>query len=312
MTFNLAQLDTLVTIAETGSFDAAAARLQISSSAVSQRIHALESIAGQILISRGNPCHATTQGERLVQLGRQTRMLYDEARRDFDRNGSVRLSVAVHADSLSTWFREVLVEAATWERTSFVLRLEDEEHSQDLLRGGEVLAAVSSAPVTVQGCDTEPLGTMRYVPVAAPGFASRWHRGGSPAAELNWPTMPMVVFNDQDRIQHDYLRQHGMSEPFPTVHQVPSAADFYEAVRLGLGWGMVPEPQARAGQADGSIVILGVDAIDVPLHWQHWRLDSPIMAALTETVRGAARRHLVAPQGASTTSTGPEPARKAL
>jgi hypothetical protein len=33
----------------------------------------------------------------------------------------------------------------------------------------------------------------------------------------------------------------------------------------------------------------------VPLHWQRWRLDSPRLTTLTELVRCAARRHLLAP-----------------
>lgn len=81
---------------------------------------------------------------------------------------------------------------------------------------------------------------------------------------------------------------HGPS----VVHQVPSTAEFYEAVRLGLGWGMLPEPQARADLASGELIRLSADVIDVPLHLQRWRLDSPKLAALTAAVRTAAARHL--------------------
>ena len=77
------------------------------------------------------------------------------------------------------------------------------------------------------------------------------------------------------------------------VHQVPSTADFYQAVRIGLGWGMLPEPQARADLAAGLLALLSSDVIDVPLHWQRWRIDSPRLAALTEAVRTAADRQLL-------------------
>jgi len=76
------------------------------------------------------------------------------------------------------------------------------------------------------------------------------------------------------------------------VHQVPSSADFYAAVCLGLGWGMLPEPQAAADLAAGQLVRLSPDVLDVPLYWQRWRLDSPRLAALTGTIRAAAARHL--------------------
>ncbi|MBO0802679.1 MAG: LysR family transcriptional regulator ArgP [Nocardiopsaceae bacterium] len=274
---------------EAGSFETAAARLHVTPSAVSQRIRALEASAGQVLVRRGTPCRATPHGERLVQLGRQIRLLHDEARQALGTIGSVELPVVVNADSLGTWFRDVLAEAADWTGTAIVLHVEDEGYSQELLRRGEVLAAVTSDPATVQGCAAEPLGVMRYLVVAAPEFAGRW-RGGD--GEPDWAAMPMLIFNDKDRLQHGPLRAHGVTSPPPVVHHVPSTSDFYAAIRLGLGWGMVPEPQARADLASGDLVRLSADVADVPLHWQRWRLDSPRLAALTEAVRRAARRHL--------------------
>jgi LysR family transcriptional regulator (chromosome initiation inhibitor) len=104
--------------------------------------------------------------------------------------------------------------------------------------------------------------------------------------------MPAVIFNAKDDLQHEQLRRHGVEQGPPIVHQVPSSADFYAAVCLGLGWGMLPEPQAAADLASGKLVRLSPDVIDVPLYWQRWRLDSPGLAALTGAVRAAAARHL--------------------
>jgi len=152
-----------------------------------------------------------------------------------------------------------------------------------------VLAAVTSDPAPVQGCTAEPLGALRYVPAAAPWFADRWRRGDAP----DWAAMPVVNFNDKDDIQGDLLRRHGFGEWPPVVHYVPSTADFYRVVGIGLGWGMLPEPQARADLAAGRLVLLSADVIDVPLHWQRWRIDSPRLAALTEAVRTAADKQLL-------------------
>jgi LysR family transcriptional regulator, chromosome initiation inhibitor len=290
---NPGQLDALVAIADHGSFDAAARQLHITPSAVSQRIRALEAAAGQVLISRGSPCRPTPHGEWLVRLGRQTRFLYDEAAQALTAATAVELPVAVNADSLAAWFRDVLAEAATWAGTSILLRVEDQAYSQELLRKGDVLAAVTSDPAAVQGCSTAPLGALRYLPAAAPAVAERWQRGGLP----DWAAMPVVTFNDKDDIQHELLRRRGIGHGPGVVHQVPSTADFYAAVRLGLGWGMLPEPQARADLAAGRLVRLSADVIDIPLHWQHWRLDSPKLRALTQAVRTAAARHLLVGDG---------------
>ena len=285
---NPGQLDALVAIADHGSFDAAARQLHITPSAVSQRIRALEAAAGQVLISRGTPCRPTPHGEWLVRLGRQTRLLHAEASQAITAATAVDLPVAVNADSLAVWFHDVLAEVAAWDGTAIKLRVEDQAYSQELLRRGDVLAAVTSDPAAVQGCRVDALGALRYLPAAAPAVADRWRNGASP----DWAAMPVMVFNDKDDLQHELLRRHGVEHGPPVVHQIPSSADFYAAIRAGLGWGMFPEPQARADLAAGALVRLSADAIDVPLYWQRWRLDSPKLAALTAAVRAAAARYL--------------------
>ena len=289
MDLNPAQLDALVAIADHGSFESAARRLRITPSAVSQRIRALESATGQVLISRGTPCRPTPHGEWLVRLGRQTRLLYDEASQALTGATAVELPVAVNADSLAVWFHDVLAEVARWDGTAIRLLVEDQGHSQELLRSGDVLAAVTSDPTPVQGCTAEPLGALRYVPCAALWFADRWRHGDSP----DWTAMPVVNFGDKDDLQGDLLHRQGVGELPLVVHQVPATADFYQAVRIGLGWGMLPEPQARAELAAGQLTLLSPDVIDIPLHWQRWRIDSPRLAALTASVRRAASLHLL-------------------
>lgn len=277
------QLAALTAIADHGTFDAAARALHVTPSAISQRIRALESQVGQVVVRRTAPCTPTPAGEVLLRLARQSRLLHDEARDALahGHEGVVDLPVAVNADSLATWFRGVIGEVATWPEVALRLHVQDQAHSADLLRRGEVLAAVTSDPVPVQGCSVEPIGSLRYVPAATRTFAERWRRGRGP----DWAAMPMVVFNDKDDLQHDLLAARGLGEP-PVVHRVPTSADFLEAVCLGLGWGMIPAPQL-----DGRLVPLGSRLhVDVPLHWQRWRLDSPTLDRLTVAVRRTAPR----------------------
>lgn len=289
MTPQPAQLAALVAVVDHGTFEAAAKRLHVTPSAVSQRIRALETAAGQVLVRRMTPCRPTDAGRTLLRMARQTQLLYDEAALALIADaGPVALPVAVNADSLASWFHDVLSAAAGWEGTALRLHVEDQAYSADLLRSGEVLAAVTSDAAPVQGCAVEPLGSLRYVPAAAPDFAHRWRQGRS----VDWARMPVVVFNDKDALQDDVLRQRGVGRP-PVVHQVPTSADFVEAVRRGLGWAAIPEPQLLPAVAAGELVRLpGRAHVDVPLHWQRWRLDSPSLATLTEAVHRAARAHL--------------------
>jgi LysR family transcriptional regulator (chromosome initiation inhibitor) len=289
MTYNAAGVEALVAIADHGTFDAAARALHVTPSAVSQRIRALEREVGQVVVRRGTPCRPTEAGAALVRLGRQVRLLDDEARVAMkDHVGQVAVTVAVNADSLATWFRDVLAEVARREDLVVKLVVEDQAYSAELLRSGEALAAVTSDPHPVQSCSSEHLGFLRYRPAATPEVAERWRSGRG----HDWQRMPVVVFNSKDALQHDVLRARGVTEP-DAMHLVPTSADFHEAVRLGLGWGMLPEPQLLPDLAAGRLVTLGGRTHDdVHLHWQRWRIDSAALATLTEAVRRSARAHL--------------------
>ena len=284
------QLAALVAVVDRGTFEAAARELHVTASAVSQRIRALESAVGQVLVRRASPCTATPAGATLVRLGRAQALLQAEARTALepDEGRRTELGLAVNADSLATWFRDVLAEAATWDDTVLRLEVEDQAHSHELLRRGEALAAVTSDPEPVQGCSVEPLGTMRYLAAAAPALLER-----SGSREPDWSRMPVVVFNAKDTLQHDLLAQELGERVAPPTHRVPTSADFLEALALGLGWGMVPETQLLPLEAAGRLVRLRPDRpVDVPLHWQRWRVDSLLLGRVTEAVRRAASAHL--------------------
>jgi LysR family transcriptional regulator (chromosome initiation inhibitor) len=286
MEFPPAQLAALAAIADHGTFEAAARHLHVTPSAISQRVRALESTVGQVVVRRTTPCEPTEAGRVLLRLARQSRLLHDEVRDALAREHAhhVDLRVAVNADSLATWFRDALAEVAGWPDAALRLHVEDQAWSADLLRRGDVLAAVTSDPEPVQGCSVEPLGTLRYVPAATPALVERWRRGRG----VDWAAVPVVVFNEKDELQHVVLRRHGVDVP-PRTHRVPTSADFLAAVRLGLGWGALPEPQLRPEVAAGTLVPLTTrDHVDVPLHWQRWRIDSPLLARLTDAVRVAA------------------------
>ena len=273
-----AQLAALVAIAEHGSFEAAARSLHVTPSAVSQRIRALESTVGRVLVSRTSPCSPTEAGAGLVRLGRQLELAFAEALDDHPAD----LTVAVNADSLATWFRPVLGDVAGWHDVALRLRVEDEGHSHDLLRRGDVVGAVTSDPSPVQGCSVTPLVSMRYLPVVAPGLLERC--GGR-----DWERLPMVVFNAKDRLQHTELARHTDQAPL-LVHEVPSSDDFRAAIEAGLGWGLLPEPQARESLEQERLIRLGRSVTRVELYWQRWRLDSPLLDRLTESLMAHAPR----------------------
>lgn len=278
------QLRTLAAIVDQGSFEAAAAVLHVTPSAVSQRMKALEASVGQVLLRRGTPCSPTDAGAVLVRTARQVALLEADALAELgDHAGAAVLPVVVNADSLDTWFPAVFSVAAAWGDTVLRLEVEDQDHSRELLRRGDVLAAVTSDPTPVTGCSTLALGAMRYVPAAAPGLLAR-HQD-------RWGALPVVRFNPKDDLQHQFRRAQGLAEPLAVV-QVPSPRAFVAAVRAGLGWGLIPEPLLGGLLESGELVPVGGSAVDLPLYWQSWKLPSARIARLTQAVRDAARAGL--------------------
>ncbi|TCO46375.1 LysR family transcriptional regulator (chromosome initiation inhibitor) [Kribbella antiqua] len=292
MQIDSAQLDTFAAVVDEGSFDAAARRLNVTPSAVSQRIKALESRLGQVVVMRGKPARPTEAGEALLRLARQVSLLELEAiasvRGTVD---ALRLPIAVNADSLNNWFLPAMLDVSQQYDARFVVHQEDEEHSAEFLRNGTVLAAVTADPRPVQGCRVLPLGKMRYLAVATPEYADRW-LATKPLPEA-LADAPMMIFNTKDTLQHRLIRKVTRRKLNPPMHAVPAPGAFHQSVRIGLGWGMIEDEVAQPELVAGRLVDIAPGKyIDVPLYWQHWKLQSAILDALTTAVRRAAAKGL--------------------
>ncbi|MFG3103905.1 LysR family transcriptional regulator ArgP [Streptomyces sp. NPDC048182] len=285
----LDQVRTLLAVVDEGTFEAAAALLHLTPSAVSQRVKALEQRTGRVLLLRTKPVRPTESGVVLVRLARQIARLERDAFADLGLTGAgepTRVSVAVNADSLATWFLTALSLVPEELSLCFELRREDEAHTAALLREGAVMAAVTSSPEPVPGCSARLLGRMRYLPCAAPRFAAE--RLAGPLAEV-LPAAPVVVFDRRDDLQDGFVRGLGAGGASATRHHVPASEGFVAAVAAGLGWGMVPAPQATPLLETGRLTLFAPDRpVDVPLYWQQWKLDSPALAAVAEAVVTAA------------------------
>lgn len=282
MALDSQQLAALAAVVETGSFDAAAATLHVTPSAVSQRVKALEQRVGQVLVRRERPCTVTAAGVPLLRLAAQSALLEAEALAELGGGDatSARIALAVNADSMATWFSSV------FERLDSVLfdvRIEDQDHSARLLREGTVMGAVTTERAAVPGCRVQSLGVMRYIPAAATAFVQRYLPDGFTARAA--AQAPSIAWNRDDALQDMFLRKLFRRQLTPPTHFVPTAEGFGAAVRCGLGWGMFPEQLADSTKDLARISEL---YLDVPLYWQCWKLDSPLVASVTDAVRHAA------------------------
>ncbi|MFC4623387.1 LysR family transcriptional regulator ArgP [Comamonas nitrativorans] len=270
------QLAAFAAVLEEGSFEAAARRLCVTASAVSQRIKALEDRLGQVLVVRQPPCRPTPAGALLLRRVRPMQLLETEALADFLPEHSPHrpdaaarpIAIAVNSDSLDTWVLGALAQLHEQHGYLFDVRVDDQDHTLDLLRDGSVLGVVTADGVPVQGCAVQALGAMRYQAIAAPEFAARYFSAGVNAATL--ARAPMIVFNRKDALQWRFVRHITRARLAPPIHYLPTATGFVDAAALGLGWCLAPDALVQPAVQAGRVVCIAPGRwLDVPLHWQH-------------------------------------------
>ncbi|MGW6172104.1 LysR family transcriptional regulator ArgP [Arthrobacter sp. NPDC055138] len=296
--FQFVHLATFAVVVQEGSFDAASRALQVTPSAVSQRIKAMEQAAGQVLLQRTSPVQPTAAGDVVLRLARQVRVLQADAQREL--GGSVTrtaLPLVVNADSLATWFLGALARMPRDRGVFFEVHREDEQHSTSLLRSGRVTAAVTATPEPVQGCSVEALGSLRYRAVASSEYLDHWRPDGTPDGGLAWlAAAPVLDFDRKDDLQERFYRTLTGEDLAAPRHYMPASGEFAAAVRLGIGWALLPEQQCLADLRRGTLRQLAPELpVDVPLYWQRWKISSPILDELSACVRQTAEEELRQP-----------------
>jgi LysR family transcriptional regulator (chromosome initiation inhibitor) len=292
--FELAE--TIAVVIDEGTLDAAARRLHITPSAVSQRIKSLEEQLGRVLLVRSKPARPTEAGAAVVRLARQAALLEHDAiamlGADPDEAARITMPLAVNADSLATWFLGPLARLSQQHPVVFELHRDDQDFTAGLLESGTVMGAVTSRATPVAGCRVSVLGAMRYEAVATPVFAAHWFGDG--VDERSLAAAPVVDFDRRDDLQAQWLQASGANPALPPRHYVPASNDFATSVRLGLGWALLPRFQSQAALDRGELVALGGPPVDVPLHWQQWNLRSELLDAVADAIVAEGRRVLAA------------------
>ena len=290
-------LSALACVVREGSFERAARALHVTPSAISQRIRLLEERVGCALVVRGQPCRATETGRRLCQHVDRVRLLEHELHGEvpsLEQEGVARvtLPIAVNADSLATWFAPAVAAFAAGEPVLLDVAVDDQDHTAEWLRSGAVQAAVTANARPATGCNSQPLGAMRYRAVATPAFVERNFSAGVGAGSL--ALAPSLVFNAKDELQARWVRRLCHRHVELPRHTLPSPQAFVTAALAGMGWGLHPQELIAPHLTDGSLVELMPDTpLDIPLHWQQARAASTLMESLTRQVVAAARTALL-------------------
>ena len=288
MTFDYDALNVLAAVVRSGSFEAAAKSMNVTQSAVSQRIKQLEEKFGAILVLRGRPCVPTEEALVLVRHVEEVALMEFELRRQLNLDGdtasappSVRISV--NADSLATWFPEVVDRAAKDLNIRLELIPEDQEFTEERLRSGDALAIVTSKNSPIAGCQIVDLGTMEYMAVASPDFVDTHLRAG---VDLDSVTQaPSIRFDQKDTLPVQWLERAFGSAKKMTPHQMPSYEGHLQCCLQWIGWAMMPSLTVGPFVSRGELVEIqpGI-RLSMPLYWQCRSNAVGALAKLNEAV----------------------------
>lgn len=300
--FDPAALECLAAIVEEGGFDRAAQRLNITQSAVSQRLRTLEAQVGTVLVVRSRPIRPTPAGHLLLKHTRQLRLIRADLERDLRElapnstrgaRDEERISLAINADSIATWALPALNGLAR-QGVPLELITDDQDFTLEWLREGQVLGCVTTVKQALRGCKVVGLGAMQYVAVAHKDYAREHLPQGLTAHNLR--EVSFVAFNRKDDMQGEFVgRAFGLKRV--AVHQlfVPSSEGQVRAVLAGWGASVVPELLVRGLLAQGELVDVAAGrTVPVQLYWHCWNLDSAVLDQLTRALTQAAQQSLAA------------------
>jgi DNA-binding transcriptional LysR family regulator len=279
------QLLVLLTVAEAGSFTAAARRLGRAISAISYAIDTLEAQLGLSLFDRGTTRkpRLTPQGEAVVSEARAVAHSVDTLRarvRGFLDELEPELSLAVDSmlpgDRLTRLLREFNARFPTVPVRLFVQALGGVER---MIRNGHARIGVGSQiHMNMTGFRRIDIEGVQVIPVAAPGHPLA--KAGK-AAPLQARDFVQLVLSEQPAAES---RDFGVVSL--NTWRIGDQAARHRLLRAGIGWGGMPEPIVRADIHSGRLVRL-----DLP----DWRGGEYTMQAIhkIDTPPGPAGRWLI-------------------
>lgn len=287
----LRQLVGLQAIAETGSFWAAAERLDVSPSALSQQIAALEAVVGQRLIER-------SRGKRTVTLTEPGRLLVRHAEAIVARLraaqadlvafrdgeiGTLRIGTfqSVGAKILPRLHREFTAE---WPKIELrVIEGANEDELLARLERGDLDVTFTVLPLSDGPFEATPLMRDPYV-LAVPADAKLARSRTLHIEQLGG--IDLIGFRESRSIAHieDVLREHGITPKF--VFRSDDNGIVQGMVAAGAGAALVPI--LALDEKDTRIRILRLP--DIPprllaLAWHRDRYRSPAALAFVEHAR---------------------------
>ncbi|MBS3903161.1 MAG: LysR family transcriptional regulator ArgP [Anaplasmataceae bacterium] len=268
-------IEALHMVQELQSFEAAAKKLHITQSAVSQRIKGLETHYGEPVLIRTQPYRPTELGKQLIRHFKQICLLEEDLKTHIDTSKiTPRISIALNRDSLETWFLDLIKETTMFKNIILEVVADDQERTLDYLKNGLVSACVSTSEKEILGGKAHYLGTMEYALVASPEFARTYFSAGTPKQCLR--NAPALKFDHNDQLHERYLEKFFSLNGTELNYQiVPSVKGFKTFALLGYGYGLIPRIDIIDELRDKRLLQLYANKIwKIPLYWHCWAIES--------------------------------------
>ncbi|OUR60131.1 transcriptional regulator ArgP [Colwellia sp. 39_35_sub15_T18] len=285
--FDYKLLSALATIIEVQSFELAAKKLFISQSAISQRIKLLEENIGQPMLIRSQPIELTAVGAQLLSHYKKVKQLENELLPQLLPDNPIkpiRITLAVNADSIATWFIKALTGVLENHLIELNLLIEHEERTLDKLRSGEAIGAVSVEKTPLKGYRSFELGKMNYCLVASKHFQQKYFSDGVNSSSLKMA--PAISYDHKDDMHVRFITQHfdlAASEYY--CHCVRSSEAFVELAKQGVAYCLLPELQIKNELASGELVKVCPDkSLVETLYWHSWVLVKGVNKKISQEI----------------------------
>jgi DNA-binding transcriptional LysR family regulator len=254
----LDQLHVLATVAESGSFSAAARHLNRAQSVISYTIANLELQLGLPLFTRdGHRPVLTEAGRALVADARRVGLLVDELRaraaalrRGLEAELGLAVDVMFPTERLVCALNDF---AAEYPTVGLRLRIEGLGGVAQLMLDGTCQVGVSGwTGVRDDGLVRQRIGAVRLIPVAAPGH---------PLAHAATP-IPSAVTREQVQLVLSDRTALTEGQDFGVLAlrtwRLGDLGAKHALLLAGLGWGNMPEHIVRADLDAGRLVVLAL------------------------------------------------------
>lgn len=285
--FDYKLLSALTEVIELQSFELAANKLFISQSAISQRIKSLEEYIGQPVLIRSQPIVLTAAGEQLVSHFKKVKQLENELAPVLSPDKPlkpVKVSLAVNADSIATWFIQAITPVLQDHLVELDLMIEHEERTLDKLRTGEAIGAVSVIEKPLKGYRSFRLGTMEYCLVANKDFKDKYFKDGVNKESLKMA--PAISYDHKDDMHVRFIAKHfnlAASEYY--CHSVRSSEAFVELAKQGVAYCLLAKLQIADELANGELINISPDhELIETLYWHSWVLVKGINKNISQQI----------------------------